>query len=181
MKSNYLLLMSLLLATTPLTAASYNKCVDKNGAVSYSNKPCPTNQSKQVVNVAPAPAYKAQPERADLELSAQQRAQCDAARRTIRGNAPIEPSELERLRTQIQVCVVAEFNATIKAMEAEDRAAAKAEEARIKAMSPACQSIRKELIALQTSMSEPAQIDDYIKMQRVYEQDCEKVGGTSRL
>lgn len=159
----------LLLGASTAWAGNIQKCVNADGQVSYSDKPCLTTEESETVSIRRDP-------QSDLRwptptVMEPWKKECAAARQALREQT-VPLSELEHLREKVRVCLQLEILDGQR--EAELAAKAEAEERRqeIARMSPECQARYGELITLQTTMEAPDEIKRYIRLSDKYQSDC---------
>ncbi len=160
-----------LMSSSPAWAGDIHKCVDAQGSVSYSDKPCSgTETATTMPEVRDPPA--------DLRWPAPQtpspvQAQCAADRQAMRDQT-VPLSELEKVKNRIQGCLLLEIQELERQVQADRKAEAEKRAAEIARMSPKCQARWKELIDLQVTMETPDEINRYIKRGDIYRRKCEQ-------
>jgi Domain of unknown function (DUF4124) len=153
----------LMLITMFASGAGIQKCVDAQGKVSYTDKPCQGTEKSKVIRAAPA-----QPTPA---LSNALRKACEADRLAMREKT-VPIADLEKLKNRVAACAQLELRELLAASEAIDAAEAREWHAEFARKSPACQARWKELSALQSTMETSEETEHYIALQRVYERTC---------
>ncbi|MGE4070653.1 MAG: DUF4124 domain-containing protein [Lysobacterales bacterium] len=161
----------LLMSSSPAWAGDIHKCVDEQGSVSYSDKPCSGTETATTM-----PEVRGSP--ADLRWPASQapspvQAQCAADRQAMREKT-VPLSELEKVKNRIQGCLLLEMQELERQAQADRKAEAEKRQAEIARMSPKCQARWQELIDLQVTMETPDEINRYIKLGDIYRRKCEK-------
>ena len=161
----------LLLVSMLARGADVQKCVDAQGKVSYTDKPC--QHAEKSVFSRPAPVSKvirtaSKPTQPAPALSNGLRKVCDADRLAMREKT-VPIADLEKVKNRIAACAYIEIQEATAVHDAAEASESQAEFARKR---PACQALFKELSALQTTMETPEEIEHYIARQRVYERTC---------
>jgi hypothetical protein len=155
-------------------SASIQKCVDAQGKVSYTDKPCQSAESS--VFSRPAEGSKvirtaAESTQSATPLSNALRKACDADRLAMREKT-VPIADLEKVKNRIAACTHLEIQEIASAIEAADAVEASERQAEFARKSPKCQALYTELSALQSTMEAPEEIEHYIALQRVYERTC---------
>jgi Domain of unknown function (DUF4124) len=161
----------LMLVSTLASGADIQKCVDAQGKVSYTDKPC--QGAEKSVSSRPAPAPKvirtaSEPMQPAPALSNDLRKLCEADRLAMREKT-VPIADLEKLKIRIAACAHLEIQEAIAAHDAAEASESQAEFTR---KSPACQAQFTELSDLQSTMEASEEIEHYIALQRVYERTC---------
>lgn len=149
------------------------KCVDADGKVAFSDKPCPTAATSETITLAPKPL--ATQQSAAQTFSDTQRDVCAATKKAMRDKTlPVE--ELEELKRQIKECVGLSALIAAASQQAAERSAneAEAQRAKIARMSPECQALWQEVVTLQTTIETPDEIRHYINRSDLYQSTCAK-------
>lgn len=161
----------LLMSSSMALAGEIHKCVDAQGKVSYSDKPCLSTETSATIPNVHNPTVDLQWP-APLVTSRLQQ-ECIAARQAMRDKT-VPLSELENLKNRIRLCLYLE----IKELERETQAARKADaekrQAELARMSPECQALWKEVSTLQTTIESPDEINHYINRSELYQRSCVK-------
>jgi hypothetical protein len=170
-QTNIICLGLLMLVSTLASGAGIQKCVDAQGKISYTDKPC--QGAEKSVSSRPAPASKVIRTASELTqpapaLSNDLRKLCEADRLAMREKT-VPIADLEKLGNRIATCSYLEIQEAIAAHDAAEASESQAEFAR---KSPACQAQFTKLSDLQTTMETSEEIEHYIALQRVYERTC---------
>jgi hypothetical protein len=152
----------LMLVSALASGGSIQKCVDAQGKVSFTDKPCQSTEKATVIKPTQA---------APLPTSTQTstwKKVCDADRLAMREKTvPIK--ELEQVKNRIATCLYLQVQEAAAAHAAREASESRAEFAR---KSPTCQALFTEVSALQAKLETPEQIQHYIERTAVYERTC---------
>jgi hypothetical protein len=154
--------------------ASIQKCVDAQGKVSYTDKPCQSAESpvySRPVRETKAIRAATEPTQPAPVLRDALRKACDADRLAMREKT-VPIADLETVKNRVAACTHLEIQEIASAIEAADAVEASEWQAEFARKSPKCQALYTELSALQSTMEAPEEIEHYIALQRVYERTC---------
>ncbi len=165
----WLFCTTVLLGSSIAWAGEIQKCVDVQGKVSYTDKPCPATDKSETLRMAADPPVA--PESPAPPLGSAQSAECAAVKQAMRDQT-VPVDRLNEHNNRVRTCLRAELQEAMAQAEADERAEAQARRAEIARKSPECQALYTELSALQASLETPDKVNYYIGRQREYERTC---------